>query len=615
MSRITLNSNIQSLQANRRLGESTRSLAQSFERLSSGLRINRASDDAAGLAIADSLNTDTRVYTQGIRNANDGISLLAVAEGAVENLSNILIRMRELAEQSANGTLSFVQRGALHEEAAALRNEYNRIVGSTKFNGLNLTDASLSNVSLQVGYGVNGSIAFSAGQELAATVGTGSFDAYKGAPSEGGAGVAIGDFNNDGHQDYLSSDSSGQKVYVELNDGAGGFTQSVFASAFIGNNASLAVADLNNDGNLDVISGETGQFNIFLGDGEGAFSFHESVAVLGSAIELQVGDFNNDGNADVVVNGSGGQVSLFSGDGTGSLSLENGGFISGGQIDIGDFNGDGNLDVVSTQSPSNNMQIALGNGDGTFSVGNHTAVNKGAEVQVADFNGDGLDDFVTLKSGQARVAFSQGDGTFSDGALFSFSTGYSKLLATDINGDGYEDLIAAGNLTDFYDIMLNDGTGAFSLAATGASGPSPTTIAAGDLDGDGAIDFILGESNSSGDQVYYANGEENSELAFFSLHTQENALAAMSVIDAAMVRVSAELGELGSVASRLSSTVRNLSQATENYRSAESRIRDVDVADETANLVRAQILQEAGAAILGQANLLPQLALTLIGEG
>ena len=118
MSSITINSNIASLNAQRRFAKSSQSLQDSFTRLSSGLRINRSSDDAAGLAIAESLNVDSRVFAQGIRNLNDGISLLNVAEAATGEISNILFRLRELATQSANGTLSKEQRGALDENSA-----------------------------------------------------------------------------------------------------------------------------------------------------------------------------------------------------------------------------------------------------------------------------------------------------------------------------------------------------------------------------------------------------------------------------------------------------------------------------------------------------------------
>lgn len=131
MSRLTINSNIASLNAQRSFGNATKRLSDSFTRLSSGLRINRAVDDAAGLSISESLKLDTRVFNQGIRNLNDGASVLSIADGALSELSSIMVRLNELAEQSANGTLGNRQRLALDQEAQSLAREYNRIARST----------------------------------------------------------------------------------------------------------------------------------------------------------------------------------------------------------------------------------------------------------------------------------------------------------------------------------------------------------------------------------------------------------------------------------------------------------------------------------------------------
>jgi flagellin-like hook-associated protein FlgL len=133
---ITISSNLASLNAQRRFSDNLKALESAYTRLSSGLRINRASDDAAGLAIAEALNTDARVYSQGVKNVNDAISLQQIEESALLELSNITIRQRELTEQVANGVYSTKQRQAMNQEAQALTNEYNRIIQSTQFNGI-----------------------------------------------------------------------------------------------------------------------------------------------------------------------------------------------------------------------------------------------------------------------------------------------------------------------------------------------------------------------------------------------------------------------------------------------------------------------------------------------
>ena len=148
---ITINQNIASLNAQRRLSATTGALTRSYERLSSGLRITRASDDAAGLSIADTLRADQRVASVAIRNANDGIALISIADGALSEIGNVLSRLAELSEQSANGVLTSTQRSALDAEFKALSSEIERIAVTTSFNGLALLSGG-AQISLQIGF-------------------------------------------------------------------------------------------------------------------------------------------------------------------------------------------------------------------------------------------------------------------------------------------------------------------------------------------------------------------------------------------------------------------------------------------------------------------------------
>jgi len=148
---ITLGSNIASLQAQRRLSNATGALGETYERLRSGQRINKAADDAAGLAIADSLRANQRVASVAIRNANDGISTIAIADSALGEIGNVLSRLAELSQQSANGVFSVVQRSALSNEFTALGSEVERIAITTEFNGVKLLSGN-SSVVLQVGF-------------------------------------------------------------------------------------------------------------------------------------------------------------------------------------------------------------------------------------------------------------------------------------------------------------------------------------------------------------------------------------------------------------------------------------------------------------------------------
>jgi flagellin len=141
---IRIFNNIPSLNAQRILGINNDRLATSVERIASGIRINRGADDAAGLAISEALRSDIRALRQAIRNANDGISLINVTEGALNEQSGILIRLRELSSQAATGTVGSTERQTIQLEFDALRNEIDRIAATTEFNGQKLVDGSLA---------------------------------------------------------------------------------------------------------------------------------------------------------------------------------------------------------------------------------------------------------------------------------------------------------------------------------------------------------------------------------------------------------------------------------------------------------------------------------------
>ena len=169
---VTLGSNIASLQAQRSLSQSTTSLTDVYQKLSSGMRINKAADDAAGLAIADSLKASQRIAGVAIRNANDGISSITIADSALAEVGNVLSRLGELAEQSANGVYSNQQRSALANEFVALGSEIERIATTTEFNGVKLLSGG-STVTLQVGFnsGSTAQISFSGVSGTLATLG------------------------------------------------------------------------------------------------------------------------------------------------------------------------------------------------------------------------------------------------------------------------------------------------------------------------------------------------------------------------------------------------------------------------------------------------------------
>ena len=189
---LTINTNVASLNAQRNLGTSQSALNKSMQRLSSGLRINSAKDDAAGLAISNRMSSQIRGLNQASRNANDGISLAQTAEGAMQESTNILQRMRELSVQSANASNSVADRDALQSEVNQLQSEMDRISSSTTFNGLNILDGSFTNSAFQVGANANETISVSIGSMNSADLGRYAYSNTDVATSVGaGSATAI----------------------------------------------------------------------------------------------------------------------------------------------------------------------------------------------------------------------------------------------------------------------------------------------------------------------------------------------------------------------------------------------------------------------------------------
>jgi flagellin-like hook-associated protein FlgL len=617
---ITINSNLAALNAQRRLGQSTQSVQQSFTRLSSGLRINKASDDAAGLAISESLNVDARVYTQGIRNLNDGISLTNIAEGAMQELTNITIRQRELATQSANGTLSLRQRQALNQEANALVDEFNRITQSTDFNGIHLLDKSLSELRVQAGYGVNGSISFEIADELARAVGTGSFGAMSSfATGAGPDSVSLGDVTGDGILDMVTADWNSNKASVFIGNGDGTFkARSSFTTG--SGPYSVSLGDVNGDGMLDMVTadGMESTASVFIGNGNGTFKARSSFSADFIAHSISLADLTGDGILDMVTaEGSAGKASVFIGNGNGTFKAR-ASFTTGASpysVILGDVTGDGILDMVTGDFGSDNVSVIIGNGYGSFKA--RSSFTTGASpysVILGDVTGDGILDVVTADSGdgKASVFIGNGDGTFKARASFTTGSGPGSVSLGDVTGDGILDMVTADQTAAMASVFIGNGDGSFRARSSFTTVTSPRSVTLGDLNGDGVLDIAAVATSAS---VLISNTQEVTTTPYLNLCTQQGALDAMATIDATLERISAEVGSIGSVQSRLGVAVNTLSVARENYLAARSQITDADVAQESAQLVKNQILQQAGAAVLAQANQAPALALMLLRSG
>lgn len=481
---ITVNTNVSSLNAQRSLNKTSTMMNKALERLASGLRINHAGDDAAGLAISESLNSQVRGLNQAARNAGDGLSMVGVAEGAIGQTTDILQRIRELAVQSANDINNSTNRQAIQTEIDAQISEISRIANTTDFNGSSLLNGSFSNKNLQIGA------------------------------------------------------NSGQTITVSMID---------FRATAIGR---VAVKT----GSPITISG------------------------VGTAIV---------GNGDVQLNG------VSTGASTGLDTVSEAAFADQSAI--------AKAAAINAVSGQSNVSATVGAATVTGAVVAAQA-NLGSAVIYLKING--IDIF---GAGAAAITVTANDGT---GTLVNRINGKS-------NQTGVTAAINAGKVV----LTAADGRNIHTsvLGATAASGSG---FAAGDLyyggtlklTSDTAFSVISGATTQLGmtttnDAVAIDN---TTSLSAIDVTSSAGAQTAIEYIDAALAQASKARSALGAITNRLENTITNLQTTVENMSASMSRIKDADFATETANMTKAQILQQAGVAVLSQANTSPQAALTLL---
>ncbi len=622
MSRLTFNTNILSLNAQRRLTEHTSNISQNFERLSTGLRINKASDDAAGLAISSLLDAETRIANQGIRNLNDGISLISIASGATEELTKIVTRLTELSAQAANGTFSSSQRNSLNIEAQSLSKEFNRIARTTTFNNQNLFDIDFGELSLAAGGGKENLLI----GELGGSIGDGTFESdgtYNGISVIHRVNTA--DLNGDGNQDIITNANSGaNNIAVNLGNGDGTFKSRMSFANGITNATSVQAVDVNGDSILDLVS--TGNFDvsIMLGNGNGTFKAATLLGASGYIYDsLKIGDINNDGNVDLVMTAGLGQISTILGNGDGSFGNEAlytiGGSVT--DVELGDFNNDGNTDVVVGNFATTTVNVLYGSSDGSLSTAQ--VINLGGQnngnVYVADFNNDGNADIFAsrdLNRSAYSLILGNGDGTYR--SAMNVDTGLANtfgILTSDLDGDGNIDFALQDSSTNELKTYLGNGDGTFSLGEA-SSMSSPSRFIAEDLNHDGLKDIISAErSAGSGLEILLGQGGSGiAALDSFSLTHQIYAREALDYFKTRLNSLATQRATIGALESRISFSISNIKQQSTALRDANSRIEDVDVAEESTRLIRSKILQEATQTILVQANQQPTLVLSLLGD-
>lgn len=552
-----ISTNISALRAQSGSRLAQQSLQTAMERLSTGLKINSAKDDAAGLAIATRMTSQVRGYTVAISNANDGISMAQTAEGAMGEVTNMLQRIRELANQSANGTLSEQDRTSLQAETNQLLAEINNISKTSNFNGLKLLDGSTKNIKLQTGY--------NAGETVSISTADMSTNAL-GLTAGGAQGQLVS-----GRVGALTGVLAGTVTFNGTNaleaDIAGTVTADTAKALAEAINANSDKTGVKATATNSVTSAKITATEFAVGD----ITINGQSVGAASSVEELVSNINRN---DL------GVTAVYNSDKTITLSNSDGSEITVGGTAAGGFTAGTYQGFVSLQSKD------------------------GADIKVAasDADVDG-----TVDDTEIGLAQSFGLNMSSDGVTFQ---------GVDVNGTA----LAAGGLTiNGVEIGAStDGTAAEKVNAINAltEATGVTATANGDkivlASADGSAVRVEGTAAGLTAVGLVAQGGTDKMTSTLDISSQEAASSALSVLDKALETVNAARGDLGALQNRLLTTVNNLSVATTNLTDARSRIQDADFSAETTNLAKSQILGQAATAMLAQANQSQQNVLSLL---
>ncbi len=489
----TINTNVSSLTAQRNLGTSQSSLSTSIQRLSSGLRINSAKDDAAGLAISERFTSQIRGLNQAVRNAGDGISLAQTAEGALKASGDILQRVRELAVQSANASNSAGDRQALQAEVGQLVSELDRISQTTEFNGQKLLDGTFGTQQFQVGANANQTITASTANLRTSVYGNNQ------NLSSAGAGVSAAASATSVPANGVTSGA------VSISGSLGTATLSVASSS-----SAKTITD-----QINAVKANSGVTATARTDVE-----LDIAAVAGSFTLSIQGDNTTAQNVSFTLTATSGADRL-------SAAVA----------------------AINDQSAKTGVTAALNSSGDRVILTNAT----GNDIVVGDT--------AVQNAGTTAVTKLQADGTAVAGTV---------TLAADTNA----------NFTTVSGYVTLDSDKSFSV--TSASNSLTT------------------------------GGSSLQKVADLDVTTFSKATNALKTVDSALSFINGARAKLGALQSRFETSISNLQVTSENLSASRSRILDADFASETANLSRAQILQQAGTAMVAQANQLPQGVLALL---
>lgn len=556
-----INHNMNALNAHRNMGVNNTNAGKSMEKLSSGLRINRAGDDAAGLAISEKMRGQIRGLTQASRNASDGISLVQTAEGALNETTNILQRMREISVQSANSTNTETDRAALQEELNQLTTEINRIGNTTEFNTQKL---------LNGGAGTSSSANIT--DAASASVTTGTF-AAKNLSQKNNMQASIKvdgttfDISDALKDNFTSADDvitklkevkAGEKKLSDVLDISKDGQKLVFTAKSTGKSSSVEIST--NENELAQMLGYTDATDLKdNANGEGNNATIQKHGLEGATALTQKTDVNKGESFKVKV-GSESEVTVKF-DSTKTYDFDN---------------TDTNVAQAAREEYVKDVNVALQKAGLSDKV--EASLSNDNKLQLISKNGK------DIKVTDGNVGGAQG--------ITNASTvkNVNQVVGAGAQGAGFEvNLQIGANSGQAMNLSIGDMRAA-ALGITGNTGQS---------------------GFSSTNNV--SNGTDTiSTEASLDITNASSASKAITAIDSAMEKVSSERAKLGAVQNRLEYTISNLDNTAENLTSAESTLRDVDMAKEMMEYSKNNILSQAAQSMISQANQQPQNVLQLL---
>ncbi|KQZ98184.1 MAG: flagellin [Achromobacter sp.] len=557
-----INTNYLSLVAQNNLNKSQSSLGTAIERLSSGLRINSAKDDAAGMAIANRFTANVKGLTQAARNANDGISLAQTTEGAASEVNTHLQRVRELSVQAANGSYSQEQLNSMQDEINQRLSDIDRISQQTDFNGVKVLSDSAKPLTLQVGANDGETITLNLTEISVKTLGLDGFNVN-------GSGVTQ-------NRSATVSDLQAAGGVATGNDWK---VTTTHAAA----TADQTFAKLENGNTVSVGAGATGVTYTYDAANKN-FTFtdksaSDAAAVTALATSLRPATGTTSGT---YTHSNGSASTSFDVDATGKVTI-------GGQDAF--LDAAGNLTTNSSSATAatlNTVMAAASNGSGgagnsSVSIGGKTYSNTGTANQLS---------FTNTIATDALLANVKANAT-AGGVIVKLGQGITSANVT----------FTSGKSTDTY----VDDKGTFTTTKTYDTTYTvdPNTGKATVKSGTGTGDY---EAKIGKEAKVNSSGKLTTEDTSKGTKTTDP----MKTLDAAFTKLDKLTGELGAVQNRLESTIANLNNVVNNLSNARSRIQDADYATEVSNMSKAQILQQAGTSVLAQANQVPQTVLSLL---